>query len=279
MKKFLIGILTVFFVPLAFSGCALTTVEGNGERIEKVFEGSFTNLTVGTLNTVNVLPVKMISGDTPRVTICGDANLINNEFKFKSGGGALKISGSSLKRYKSDLLSITIESPVDKLALGGNVQVEIEALSSAADISLSGSAKGVIDASCRQLGLKMSGSSSLRLCGDYNRIEVNASGSSDLDVNVTADAFKVDASGSFEITGAGAVAQAAFKSSGSAEFRPFALVANDVSISSSGAASYEICAEKSLLIKGSGSTEIIYKGAAVPEYKLSGSGKVTKYGD
>lgn len=279
MKKFLIGILTVLFVPLAFCGCALTTVEGDGERAERVFDGSFTSLTVGTLNTVNSLPVKMIAGDTPRITISGDANLLQNEFKFKSSGGALKISGSSLKRYRSDLLSITVEGPVEKLALGGNVEIEIDALSEAADINLSGSAKGVIDASCQQIGLKLSGSSSLQLSGDYTRVEVNASGSSNLDVNVTADELKVNASGSFEISGGGAVAEAAFKSSGSAEFRLFALVADDVSISSSGSASYEICAEKSLSVKGSGSTEVIFKGAAVPVYKLSGSGKVTKYGE
>lgn len=158
-----------------------------------------------------------------------------------------------------DVLILKMKSGISLLTNEGvNITVPVKSIS---EISLSGS--GDIDSKDVIVSEELS---------------TSISGSGDIDIDVKAKKVSVEISGSGDVELTGAAINLDVSINGSGTFKGYGLVSQFADVKSSGSGDAKVFVIKSLIARGSGSGDIVYKGEpSKSDVNSSGSGYVIAY--
>ena len=108
------------------------------------------------------------------------------------------------------------------------------------------------------------------------KIDIDLSGACDAKLDLKAPSIESDLSGACSVELKGETKEVRLKGSGSSEFRCFGLMAENVSVSISGAGDAYVFASVKLDVSVSGAGSVRYKGNAAVDQRISGAGSVKK---
>ena len=225
-------------VLLAFAGCGLFGVDGNGERVNEVraLEG------FSSVESEAALDVQITRGDAFHVEVSIDSNLLSLVHTTLAG----------------DTLRIDTREPIGDTVVGPHVIVTMPTLRRAA-VDGSGAlwANGFQQA--EPVTLVIDGSGDLSFSGAVPRADVAVSGSGDARLQGTAAALAVTVDGS-----------------GAVDARGLDATTADLSISGSGDLAASVSGAARVSVSGSGSVDL-YGGAVLERVDISGSGSVRQH--
>jgi hypothetical protein len=111
----------------------------------------------------------------------------------------------------------------------------------------------------------------------FSNLEIEASGASKINLNLSADKINCDISGASSLDLMGSASHLQIDLSGASAFDALDLSVTICNIDASGASSAKVNVSQKLMVEGSGSSTIRYKGTpSVVEKDLSGAASVTK---
>lgn len=252
----------MFGLVVAVSGCGLTARVGDGDLATEVRSpGAFERL-----DARGQLPVRVLSGAAPAVTVVCDRNLLPL-IRTEVHDGALE-----LRQEDERGRSIGLDPQAD-------CRVEVVATSLvAARVSGSGEVEIAGAALTALASLDVSGSGSVHVAPtqavDALTVGVSGSGSVIVDqVRAGAVRAEVTGSGRCAVSGAAASATVELSGSGGAELRGLVVEAVEASVSGSGHAQVTATASLNAEISGSGRVEV-WGAPAERTQQVSGSGEV-----
>ena len=223
---------------LAFTGCGLIGIDGNGQRVSEVraLEG------FSAVDSEGSLDVVIVRGDAFRVEVSIDSNLLE----------------LVRTRVAGDRLAIDTDGPIGDVVAGPHVIVTMPVLRHAAVNGSGGLWAGAFE-QAEPVSLAIDGSGELTFVGGVPRADVRISGSGDARLQGTAAALG-----------------AAVDGSGAVDARNLDATTADLSVSGSGDLAVTVNGSVRVTVSGSGSVDL-YGGAVLEHVDVSGSGSITRH--
>lgn len=257
----------VKFVLLACIAVLCTTscswwnsIEAEGERSEKSYSvSSFVDVEFS-----SAAEIRLLQGSDRSVTIDTYAS-IHEAINVRVKGNTLKIDFDRDTDFNRSDLIITIVVPhLEELEADGSATILLSEFENASAMSFEISGSG--DISMMSLNETLNAPS----------ISFEINGSGDVDVNVDTEQLDAEISGSGDIDVSGTATEQNIEISGSGDFRGFECqgVRGDVVVSGSGYC--EIAVTERLVVKISGSGEVVYDHDPELSFDVAGSGSVRR---
>ena len=214
---------------------------------DKVYAGNknYDVASFNSLETDSAAHITIVSGPKSRVDVTGDKDFISHLNVF-SKGSVLHIELSDnwhMTGWHDAKITITTNSPLQHLTLGGSNHLEAE------------------DLATERLTVEAGGSNYCKLSGKIDHLSLGVAGSSHVDVeNLIAKDVNIHAAGSSHIALSGKASNLKIDGAGSIHVDAEKLIAEYVSVSTAGSSHIDVYAGQSLNITALGSSRINYYG-------------------
>lgn len=272
-------------------------VVGDGNVVDTTYAYNVSDITIKRITVSNLTPdVNFVKSDSDRIVITTDSN-IAEEISVNYNDEEVTVSGKFLSVYTATELTITVYYVnLEEVNLSGRLDVNLDNLTSSADIDISGSITlSAVNCNTRQLSFEISGSCQAAICGTIGELDIDSSGSSEITLCGNIDKLEIDITGSGEYIGSnlvcnnaeitcsgsgkvtlsGSCGTVAINASGSMNLDAQHFISRTVTIRCSGSTIAKVNAQEILNVTLSGSCNITYFGNPRLTQNSSGSCTIT----